>query len=131
MLNKQQHIDFWIRQAEDDYGAAEGLLAIGKFIQALFWAHLVCEKYAKAIWIKHNKENVPPKTHNIAFLISRTGIEVPMEITELMLLTDKFNIEGRYPEYMQDLESISNKIFAEENFSQINLLITWLKKNLQ
>jgi hypothetical protein len=23
MMNKQQHIDFWIRQAEDDWGAVE------------------------------------------------------------------------------------------------------------
>ena len=131
MSSKQEHIDFWLKQAEDDWGAVEALLHVEKYIQSLFWAHLVAEKYAKAIWIKYNPENIPPKTHNIAFLISRTSIDIPIEIMETMLLANKFNMEGRYPEYVQNLEEISNKGFAEENIEKIKTLIQWFKLNLQ
>jgi HEPN domain-containing protein len=131
MLSKEQHIQFWVKQAEDDWGAVEALLTVGKYVQCLFWAHLVAEKYAKALWIKYNTENVPPKTHNIAFLVSKTPLTVPEEMTELMLLTNRFNMEGRYPEYIQDMEITGNKDFAEDNIRQIKMLIIWLKENLQ
>ena len=131
VLSKEEHIEFWTKQAEDDWGAVEALFTIGKYTQCLFWAHLVAEKYTKALWIKSNIENIPPKTHNIAFLISKTNLQVPLEMTEIMLLTNKFNLEGRYPEYIQNFEINNNKIFAEENIQQIKTLITWLKKNLQ
>ena len=130
MLSKEQHIKFWVKQAEDDWGAAEALLAADKYVQCLFWAHLVAEKYAKALWIQHNSENVPPKTHNIAFLISRTGINIPQDFMELMLMANRFNMEGRYPEYIQNMEITGNKDFAEENISKIKKLIVWLKGNL-
>ena len=131
MLNKEQHIDFWVKQAEDDWGAVEALFNTGKCVQSLFWAHLTVEKYAKAVWIKYNKENVPPKTHNIALLISKTPLQVPLEMTEVMLIANKFSLEGRYPEYIHDMEAISNKTFAEEQIQQIQFLKTWLSKNLQ
>jgi len=61
MLNKREHIDLWIKQAEDDWGAVEALLHVGKYVQSLFWAHLVAEKYAKAVWIKYNPKMSPLK----------------------------------------------------------------------
>ena len=131
MLNKEQHIQYWITQAEDDWGAVEALFTVGKYIQSLFWAHLVAEKYAKAFWIKHNTENVPPKTHNIAFLVSKTSINVPEHVTEIMLLANRFNLEGRYPEYIENMEAIYSKDFAENTIHQIETLIVWLKENLQ
>jgi HEPN domain-containing protein len=129
MLNKEEHIHFWVKQADDDWGAAEALFAAEKYVQSLFWAHLVVEKYAKAIWIKHNTDNIPPKTHNIAFLISRTPIESPIAMTEIMLLANRFNLEGRYPGHVEDLEMVNSKSFAE-NINHMKQLIKWLKENL-
>ena len=131
MLSKEQHIEFWVNQAEDDWGAVDALMTSGKFIQSLFWAHLVTEKYAKAVWIKNNPENVPPRIHNIALLISKTPLTIPTEVGEIMLFTNKFNLEGRYPEYVQDMEVVNHRGFAEENIERIKILIQWLKENLQ
>jgi len=50
---------------------------------------------------------------------------------ETMLLANKFNLEGRYPEYVQNMEEISNISFAEENIEKIKTLIQWFKQNLQ
>ena len=130
MLTKEEHIQFWVKQADDDWEAVDALFEARKYLQALFWAHLVAEKLAKAVWIKNNKENVPPKIHNIAFLISKTNLIVPEDMAGIMLIANKFNLEGRYPEYIRKVELTSNKNFAEENLIQIKTLITWLKKNL-
>ena len=55
MMNKQQHVDYWINTAEDDWGSVELLFNGKKYLQSLFWAHLVLEKLAKAHWIKNKK----------------------------------------------------------------------------
>ncbi len=44
MLSKEQHIQIWQRQAEDDLEAVAILFAKKKYVQGLFWAHLVAEK---------------------------------------------------------------------------------------
>ena len=131
MLSKEQHIQFWIAQAEDDLEAVDTLFVGKKYLQSLFWAHLVAEKLAKAVWIKNNDENIPPKTHNIAFLISRTDLPIPEEMMERMVLANKFNLEGRYPEHIRNVERLTNKDFAQEHLNQIKILITWLRMNLQ
>ena len=77
MLPKEQHIQFWQRQAEDDAEAMTILFAKKKYVQSLFWAHLVAEKLAKALWIQHNAENVPPKTHKIEVLIQWLKQQLP------------------------------------------------------
>jgi len=50
---------------------------------------------------------------------------------QTMLLANKFNMEGRYPEYVQNMGEISNKVFAERNIGKIKSLIQWFKQNLQ
>ncbi|MFN0037872.1 MAG: HEPN domain-containing protein [Saprospiraceae bacterium] len=130
MLSKEQHIQFWQRQVEDDAEAMTILFAKKKYVQSLFWAHLVAEKLAKALWIQHNAENVPPKTHNIAMLIARTPLNPPEEMVELMLFANRFNLEGRYPEYIENLKMLSTASFAKESHEKINILIQWLKQHL-
>ena len=74
MKTKQEHITFWIEQAGDDWIAVDTLFKGKMYLQSLFFAHLVIEKVCKAFWIKHNKENVPPRTHNLIYLLSSTPI---------------------------------------------------------
>lgn len=65
MKTKTEHIDFWISQAEDDWSAVDTLFKGKNYLQCLFFAHLVIEKICKALWIKYNEGNVPPRTHNL------------------------------------------------------------------
>lgn len=64
MKTKEEHFDFWLIQADDDWTAVETLFRGRNYLQSLFFAHLVIEKICKALWIKHNVGNVPPGTHN-------------------------------------------------------------------
>lgn len=63
MMSKNDHIDYWIKSAEDDWDAVLQLQKSNKNLQALFFAHLVLEKLCKAHWGKDNDINIPPRTH--------------------------------------------------------------------
>ena len=56
MKTKEEHIDFWLTQADDDWTAVDTLFKGRNYLQSLFFAHLVIEKICKALWIKHNME---------------------------------------------------------------------------
>jgi AbiV family abortive infection protein len=79
MKTKKQHIDYWVDQSGDDWETAQILFKNKKYLHALFWSHLVLEKLCKALWIAHNTENTPPRTHNLIYLLSKTNLNTTEE----------------------------------------------------
>lgn len=130
-MDKQQHILKWKSQAEEDWDVVEVLFAAGKYGHALFWAHLVCEKLCKALWIKYNEKNLPPRSHNLNFILSEVPIEVSNEYKILMLRINQYNIMGRYPDDIETLESKVSKEVGEKEMEQINQFKKWLLEQLQ
>jgi HEPN domain-containing protein len=131
MMNKRDHIDYWIEQALDDWEAVEALLKSKKYLQSLFFAHLVVEKICKAYWIHDNEANIPPKTHNVIYLLSQTTLDLPEDKSELLLNLNRFQLEGRYPEYINKMLKICNQEFTERFIKQTNELRLWLLGKLQ
>ncbi len=123
---KQEYISYWLEQSENDWQAVNTLFKGANYLQSLFFAHLVIEKIAKALWIKHNEGNVPPKTHNILYLLSCTPIEVPEEKGVFILSLNRFQLEGRYPDYKQKMHVICNKDFTSSMIEETNNLRLWL-----
>lgn len=131
MKSKQEHIAYWFDQANDDWEAVHTLLQGKKYLQALFFAHLVIEKLCKAIWIKHNETNVPPKTHNLLHIISQTPVKLSEAQSEFMLNLNRFQLEGRYPEYISQMRKICNESFTSAMIKNVNELRLWLTEKLQ
>jgi HEPN domain-containing protein len=75
MKTKEEHIRFWMEQSEDDWKAVFSLLFGKNYLQALFFTHLVIEKLCKALWIKYNTENVPPRSNNLVYLLAASPIK--------------------------------------------------------
>jgi HEPN domain-containing protein len=92
---------------------------------------LVIEKLCKALWIKHNDTNVPPRTHNLIHLISNTHIELDDYLSEFMLGLNRFQLEGRYPEYFTKLHNICNEQFTTKMIDETNKLRLWLLEKVQ
>ncbi len=111
-MTKKDYINFWIDQAADDWTAVDTLFKGRNYLQSLFFAHLVIEKLCKAIWIKYNQDNVPPRTHNLNHLLTSTPIELTDERSEFMLSLNRFQLEGRYPDYLTKLHNICNEQFT-------------------
>lgn len=131
MKTKKEHIDFWLTQAEDDWTAVDTLLKGRNYLQSLFFAHLVIEKISKALWIKHNEGNVPPRTHNLIHLLSTTPVELNDDKSEFMLSLNRFHLEGRYPDYLTKMHSICNESFTNKMIAETNKLRLWLLEKVQ
>lgn len=131
MMTKQDYINFWIEQAEDDWTAVDTLLKGRNFMQSLFFAHLVIEKLCKSLWIKYKEENVPPRTHNLIQLLTSTPIDLSDDRSELILSLNRFQLEGRYPDYMTKMHNICNEQFTVSMLDSTNQLRLWLLEKLQ
>jgi HEPN domain-containing protein len=131
MKTKQEHIDFWVEQAEDDWAAVDTLFKGKKYLHALFFAHLVIEKLCKALWIKYNHENVPPRSHNLIYLLSFTPVKLTVEKSEFLLALNRFQLEGRYPDYLTKMHSICNEQFTSSMLETTNQLKLWLQETLR
>ena len=131
MKTKNEHIEFWLTQAEDDWSAVYTLYKGKNYLQALFFAHLVIEKICKALWVKHNEKNVPPRTHNLLHLLSTTPITLDDEKSEFMLKLNRFQLEGRYPEYLTKMHNICNETFTKATIEETQKLRRWLLEQAQ
>jgi HEPN domain-containing protein len=131
MKTKEEHIDFWLIQAEDDWTAVNTLFKGRNYLQSLFFAHLVIEKICKALWIKYNDGNVPPRTHNLIHLLSTTPIKLDDDRSEFMLNLNRFQLEGRYPDYLAKMHNICNESFTADMIDKTNKLRLWLQEKVQ
>ena len=119
MMTKQQHIDYWINTAEDDWDSV-GLLFNGKkYLQSLFWAHLVLEKLTKALWIKNHEENTPPKIHNLILLLEQSSIDLGEEKMKFLHDYNAFQLSSRYPDYLYEIHKVCTKQFTDIQLERV------------
>ena len=98
-MDKAKQLKYWIEGAESDINSAEILVSNKKYLHGLFFCHLTIEKTLKALWVKE-KEDFPPKTHNLIYLIDNLE-NVSLDEQQVLFLSVlmKYQLEGRYPEY--------------------------------
>jgi HEPN domain-containing protein len=60
---------------------------------------LTLEKLLKAFWVRDNVENIPPKMHNLNYLLAQTQLALSEEEQRFFAVFNQFQLEGRYPDY--------------------------------
>lgn len=130
-MDKQDHIKYWVDSAENDWITVESLNENGRFVHALFFAHLALEKLCKAHWVKDNPEGYPPKTHNLVYLISQTSLNIIQSQKDFLLLMNDFQLEGRYPDYQQKIFRICDSKKTNEILNEVKKIKSWLISSLQ
>ena len=60
----------WLKQADYDMDTADAMFASGRYLYTVFMCHLSIEKSLKGLYSKELAE-VPPKTHNLLYLIKK------------------------------------------------------------
>ncbi len=130
MKTKEHHIEHWLAQSNDDWEAAELLFAGKKYLHSLFFAHLSLEKVCKAHWINSSEINIPPKTHNLIFLLSQTALEISDNQKEFLIEFNRFQIEGRYPELISKLRQTCTPPFTRNKLNEAKELHLWLLSKL-
>lgn len=130
-MTKEEHINYWAKQVDEDFDCAIVLSHAKHFAQSLFWAHLALEKLTKALWIKKNEGNTPPFVHNLLRLITQTNEYFSEEQLQFINEMNAFQIKGRYPDYAESLEQTITKEICEEYLTETKKMILCLQGKLQ
>jgi HEPN domain-containing protein len=102
----------------------------GDYLPALFFAHLHTEKLCKALWVKNNKGNHPPKIHNLIKILNEAKIQYTPEQMDFMIILNNFQLEGRYPDYLDKLYKTYKSKKTDVIFGEVKIFSTWLQQQL-
>ena len=129
-MNKSDHIQYWLKTGNESWDAAIILMKSDKFVEALFFFCLAIEKYLKANWVLDNIDHYPPRIHDLQSLYSETDLEIPTEYVDFLDTVNRWNIEGRYPDYRFSLHKIATSKYIESHFQKLIHLKSCLLERL-
>ena len=126
-MKKEEIINYWIKSSDGDFKTMEHLFDSKDYTWALFMGHLVIEKLAKALHTKMVDGNAP-HSHNLVYILSRTGIEFDEKKSDLLSDLTTFNINARYDDYKREFKKTCSREYAGKYINEIKGLRRWLKK---
>lgn len=129
-MTKQEHIDYWTDTARKDWRTVQNMFKSKDYLPALFFSHLHLEKLCKALWVKNNQGNTPPKIHNLIRLLDEAKIKYSPDQMDFMIIMNTFQLEGRYPDYKNILYKTYKAKKTKEILQQINQYSKWLQEQL-
>ena len=94
----------WLAMVEYDLRTAEQMLKTGRYVYVIFMCHLAIEKALKAT-ISLNTKRIPPKTHDLIYLIGLVKIAIPSELLDFIGVINNASTVTRYPEDLSKLVS--------------------------
>ena len=119
MMTKEQYIDYWIDTSKNDWSTVETLFETRHYLHCLFFAHLSLEKLAKAHWVKNHQENIPPRVHNIVWLLQESQVNLSHEDTIFLEVFNRFQLSTRYPDYLRKIEKLCSKEYTEKQLDKV------------
>ena len=131
MMTKKQYIYYWVDTAQNDWIAVESLFDTKNYMHCLFWAHLVLEKLAKAHWVKTHEDNIPPKVHNVVWLLEESNIDLGEETMNFLKKFNAFQLSGRYPDYTNSIYIMCTKDFTYNQLEKVREVRQCLIEMLQ
>jgi len=130
MMTKEQYIIYWVDSAQYDWEGAEIAFDQKKYLHCLFWAHLALEKLAKAHWVRTHLEDIPPKVHNIVWLLEESGIDLGEANKQFLMEFNDFQLSGRYPDYTNNINKKCTKEFTSIKLDKVKEVRQCLLKTL-
>jgi len=121
--------DEWFRQAEYDISTAEYLFNGEKCFYAVFMSHLAIEKALKGLYIKNRKE-VPPKTHNLLYIIELIDLTLPENMYDFVFTLNRVSVITRYPDSLERMQTEFDRENTKEILEKSMELLKWLKAKL-
>jgi len=130
-MSKVEHIEYWIKSANDDWETVNSLFETKRYAHSLFFAHLVLEKWCKAHWVKDNEENLPPRIHNLVKLVVSTKLNLSEKQLNFLREFNDFQLEGRYPDYQFELHKRCNVEYTQKLLETVNKIKLCLQEKMQ
>ncbi|HCG77017.1 MAG: DNA-binding protein [bacterium (Candidatus Ratteibacteria) CG_4_10_14_3_um_filter_41_18] len=120
----------WFKQAQYDLETAEAMFQTGRYIYAVFMCHLCIEKALKGLYTQELND-IPPKVHNLIYLIKRIDLSLPDSLKEFITELNRVSIPTRYPEELKVLLKEYNKRRVSGILKNTKETLKWLKKRLK
>jgi HEPN domain-containing protein len=120
----------WFKQAEYDMKTAEAMFETKRYIYVIFMCHLSLEKAFKAFYLK-KLGSLPPKVHNLLYLIEKIGVPLPKDLYEVVFVLNRTSIPARYPDDLQKMKKEYNKQKTGDLLVKSREVLKWLKAELQ
>lgn len=130
----KKEVKNWLDSAQYDLKTAEDMFKAGRYIYTIFMCHLALEKILKAK-VQEITARVPPKTHNLRYLVKLGKLAIPDDLPEDMFevlsrLSD-VSIPTRYPKDFDKLVKSYNKEIAYKYLVKSKEIFEWIKKLLR
>ncbi|KAF0240181.1 MAG: HEPN domain-containing protein [Sediminibacterium sp.] len=117
-----EHIHWWKEDALRSWETAVFNKDGKQYVFSLFAFHLTIEKLLKAIWIKDNNAEYPPRTHDLTILYNQTDLDLPNGWYDYLGTINEWNIEGRYPDYKLKIYKRASAEYLGEHFIKLTAL---------
>ena len=130
-MTKEQHIAYWVDIAGDDWKRKELLFNADDYVFCLYLAHQTLEKLAKANWVRTHQDNIPPRVHNIVYLLEQSDIDLGEEPMIFLREFNDFQLSGRYPDYLRDIDKKCTKAYTSGKLEKVKEVRTCLLAMLQ
>ena len=106
---------------------AEHLFSSGRYVYAVFFAHLSIEKALKAIYHKKFSQ-LPPKTHSLSWLVKQNELAPTASMEKFIVELDYASIVTRYPEELKKRRAAYPQPKVEVILTQTKEVLIWAKK---
>ncbi|MBF0411569.1 MAG: HEPN domain-containing protein [Desulfamplus sp.] len=116
----------WLKQADYDMDTADVMQNSGRYFYAVFMAHLSIEKALKGFYHKSFKE-VPPKTHNLLYLLEKIGKKPEQELEKFIIKLNTASVATRYPDDMAKLQAVYTEEVTKNILNKSKDVLKWIK----
>ena len=117
----------WFNQADYDMKTADAMLSTGRYIYTVFMCHLCIEKALKGLYTQ-KLDKIPPKVHNLIYLVKIIGLSLPANLKEFIIELNSVSIPTRYPDELKILLKEYNKRRTTGIFKKTKEVLKWLKE---
>lgn len=125
----KQQVKNWLDSALYDLETAEQMYESGRYIYTIFVGHLALEKILKAK-VQEVTGRLPPKTHNLRYLVKLSSLEVPENMFEFLSKLSDVSIPTRYPENFEELVEAYDKRVVRKYADKTKEVFEWMRKSL-
>jgi HEPN domain-containing protein len=116
----------WLRQAAYDIGTANDMFKSKRYFYTVFMCHLSVEKALKGLY-QNKLSDLPPKTHNLVYLLNKTGIKPPEGIGRFIVKLNEASVATRYPEEIKSLSKSYTEPVVTSIMKSSKEALKWIK----
>lgn len=123
-----KHVE-WFKQADYDMDTADAMYLGGRYFYAVFMCHLSIEKALKGLFSKVLAD-IPPKTHNLLYLLKKTGKKPGEELEMFLIKLNEAAVATRYPEDLAKIQASYTEEVTKDIISKSKGVLRWIKTQL-